>query len=87
VAHSIEYASAAARELAKLPRAVQLRVRDRIDGLAKDPRPPGAEALRGDMKGLLRVRTGDYRVVYSVEDRVLVVLVVRIAHRREVYRR
>ena len=50
-----------------------------------EPRPHGAKALRGE-PGLLRVRVGDYRVIYTVEDNILLVLVVRIAHRREAYR-
>jgi len=84
--YSIEYDNAAGRELAKLPRHVQVQVRRRIDALAKNPRPPSVETLQGDLKGLLRIRSGDYRVVYSVEDRSLVVLVLRIRDRKEVYR-
>jgi len=66
--YSIEFDKSAARELAKLPRRVQLQVRDRIDALANNPRPPGVETLQGELRGLLRIRSGDYRVVYSVED-------------------
>ncbi|HEX6573503.1 MAG TPA: type II toxin-antitoxin system RelE/ParE family toxin, partial [Gemmatimonadaceae bacterium] len=57
-----------------------------IDLLAVDPRPHGAVKLSGD-EDLYRIRTGDYRIIYSVVDRVLTILVIAIGHRREVYRR
>ena len=57
-----------------------------IDGLTTNPRPPGAVAIRGG-DGLLRIRAGDYRVLYTVNDDVLTVLVVTIGHRRDVYQR
>ncbi|WP_245617013.1 type II toxin-antitoxin system RelE family toxin [Amycolatopsis taiwanensis] len=53
--------------------------------MADDPRPAGAKKLAGG-EGEWRVRTGDYRVVYEIRDRVLVVLVVAVVHRREIYR-
>jgi mRNA interferase RelE/StbE len=53
--------------------------------LAEDPRPPGARALQG--RPGLRVRVGDYRIIYTVEDDVLLVVVVRLGHRRDVYER
>ncbi|WP_027942376.1 type II toxin-antitoxin system RelE/ParE family toxin [Amycolatopsis taiwanensis] len=56
-----------------------------IELLADDPRPAGAKKLAGG-EGEWRVRTGDYRVVYEIRDRVLVVLVVAVVHRREIYR-
>jgi mRNA interferase RelE/StbE len=58
-----------------------------IELLSVDPRPPGAAMLRGGERGRWRVRVGDYRIVYVISDRELVVIVVRVAHRREVYRR
>ena len=56
-----------------------------IDALAADPRPHGAEKLAG--RDDFRIRVGDYRIVYAVDDTERLVLVARIAHRREVYRR
>jgi mRNA interferase RelE/StbE len=56
-----------------------------MDKLAQDPRPPGAKKLHGE-PGLFRVRAGDYRVIYTVRDKVLLVLVLAIGHRRDVYR-
>jgi mRNA interferase RelE/StbE len=58
-----------------------------IELLSIDPRPPGAVMLRGGDRGRWRVRVGDYRIVYAIEDGDLVVLVLRVAHRREVYLR
>jgi mRNA interferase RelE/StbE len=76
----------AQRALAKLPKDVLRRVTAGIDKLAHNPRPPGAKALQGTEKGYLRLRVGDYRVVYRIENERLLVLVVRVGHRREVYR-
>lgn len=75
----------AAKQLLRLPRPDQQRVRERIDGLAEDPRPPGCAKLAGTPNGY-RIRSGDYRIVYTVEDRIRVVSVTRVAHRRESYR-
>ena len=74
------------RALRKLPREIQRRLARRLDSLAGDPRPPGCEKLAGDDR-LFRVRAGDYRVVYEVSDDDLIVLVVTIGHRSDVYRR
>lgn len=62
-----------------------LRLREAIDGLADDPHPPGSVKLQGEGE-LFRVRVGDYRIVYQIQNAVLVVLVVQIGHRREIYR-
>jgi mRNA interferase RelE/StbE len=56
-----------------------------IGALAESPRPPGCVRLQGP-DGFYRVRIGDYRIVYLIEDRVLLVCVIRIAHRKDVYR-
>jgi mRNA interferase RelE/StbE len=71
--------------LLALPQAAQARIASAIDALAGDPRPSGVTKLRGP-EGFYRIRVGDYRVVYAIEDDVLLVLVVRVGHRREVYR-
>lgn len=84
--YHVELTGAADRQLAKLPLVLQRRVVQRLDALAENPRPLGATTLQGG-EGLLRIRVGDYRVIYRVHDDVLLVLVVRIGHRREVYRR
>ena len=82
--YSILIKKSAAKELEELPKKDLVKVLVRIEGLADDPRPPGAEKLAG--LELYRVRQGSYRIVYSIEDRVLTVWVVKVGHRREVYR-
>ena len=82
-AYRIELRPAAVRALRKLDPQVRLRVQGAIALLARDPRPPSARALRG--RPGLRVRVGDYRIIYLVEDNVLLVVVVRLGNRRDVY--
>ena len=76
---------AAERALDKLPKADFARVKARILALSVEPRPHGVVKLAGE-DDLYRVRSGDYRVLYRVEEERLVVLVVRVANRREAYR-
>jgi mRNA interferase RelE/StbE len=85
VTYRIELTPAARRDLKKLPRDVLRRVDAHILALAENPHPPGAQKLQGD-EGVFRVRIGDYRIIYRVEHHRLVILVIRIGHRREVYR-
>ncbi len=76
----------AVKELENLPRRKDRRqVVKRIRKLADDPRPPGCQKLSG--RNRYRIRQGIYRIVYSIEDDRLVVYVVKVGHRREVYRR
>lgn len=83
--YSIEFVAAAERALANIARRDQKRIALRIDALAQDPRPPGSRKLVGGTNEY-RIRSGDYRVVYSVEDRKVLVIVMRIAHRKDIYR-
>jgi mRNA interferase RelE/StbE len=88
VSYRVELRPAAARELRKLDRSARERIAKVVELLADNPRPPAAKMLvSDDDPRLWRVRTGDYRVVYSIADDVLVVLVVAVRHRREAYRR
>ncbi|HEY7273031.1 MAG TPA: type II toxin-antitoxin system RelE/ParE family toxin [Actinoplanes sp.] len=81
----MELTTTAVRQLRKLDGAVRRRIVAAIDRLAVTPRPVGVKALTGH-PGLLRIRVGDYRVVYTVRDEQLVVLVIAATHRREIYR-
>lgn len=76
----------ALRQLAELPRLDQRRIKESVDRLAGDPRPAGVKRLQG-MRGFLRLRSGNYRIIYAVEDDRRMVLIIRIGHRRDVYRR
>ena len=84
--YHVEVAAAAVRQLRKLDRSAQRRVQAAIELLAADPRPKGAKKLVGG-HGEWRVRTGDYRIVYEIHDNVLLVLVIAVGHRREIYDR
>ena len=68
-----------------LDRAIQERIIRRLEALGKDPRPPGGEKLEG-VESTYRVRLGGYRIVYEIQDKILVVLVLKVGHRKEVYR-
>ncbi|NLT05550.1 MAG: type II toxin-antitoxin system RelE/ParE family toxin [Solirubrobacterales bacterium] len=83
--YRIELRPAAARALKKLDPPVRRRIQGAITLLAQEPRPPVARALRG--RPGLRIRVGDYRIVYTVSDDVLLVVVVTVGHRRDVYDR
>lgn len=83
--YRIEFTPSARRQFTRLPREVIRRIDAHILALAENPFLPGAEKLSGS-PGLFRIRIGDYRVVYTVEHHALVVLVVRVGHRRDVYR-
>ena len=83
--YSVEFTARAHRQFAKLERATQIRLAPAIDALADDPRPPGCVKLAG-ADDLYRIRVGAYRIVYAIEDDRLVVLVVKVGHRRDVYR-
>jgi mRNA interferase RelE/StbE len=82
---SVVLTPAAVRQLRKADPQVRRRLQAAIELLASEPRPPAAVQLVGGA-GEWRVRTGDYRIVYEIHDDRLVVLVIRVAHRREVYR-
>ena len=82
--YAVELKSSARKELEALPNTVLPRAISRIELLAHDPRPSGCKKLKG-YKDLWRVRIGDWRVVYIINDAARLVSVTRIAHRREVY--
>ncbi len=82
--YELAFKKSVAKDLRSVPNDDVARVLDRIRGLAADPRPAGCEKLSGLER--YRIRQGVYRIVYEVLDRKLVVLVVKIGHRRDVYR-
>lgn len=74
----------AAREIRAVPKRIRSRIREFIDSLAADPRPPGVVPLKG-RKNVFRYRIGDYRILYEVHATEIVIFVIGVAHRREVY--
>jgi mRNA interferase RelE/StbE len=85
--YSVRLKASAVREIEQIePKKVRRQVVNRIDALSEDPRPLGCEKLSGQ-SNRYRVRQGAYRIVYAVEDDVLVVFVVKVGHRSTVYRR
>jgi mRNA interferase RelE/StbE len=82
--YRVEVAPAAVRQLRKLDPTARRRIQAAVELLTTDPRPSGATKLVGG-QAEWRVRTGDYRIVYQLHDRVLLVLVVAVGHRRDVY--
>jgi len=82
--YSLQFKESVARDLRAIPKADVARILRRIEQLADEPRPPGVEKLSSQER--YRVRQGNYRIVYEIVDDRLVVVVVRVGHRREVYR-
>ena len=74
----------AVKELESVPKKDQPKIVSKIRSLADDPRPPGSQKLSGDEK--YRIRQGVYRILYLIGDEELIVVVVKIAHRKDVYR-
>lgn len=85
MAYRVIVLPAADRAVARLPRSMRARIGDRLARLAENPRPPGSVKLSGSAH--YRVRVGDYRILYAIEDNRLIVLVIDVGHRRDVYRR
>ena len=83
--YTVATAQAVDQQLSRLPRSVQRRLTEAIEGLESNPRPHGVKKLEGH-DNLWRVRVGDYRIIYTIEDGRLLVLVVKIGHRGDVYR-
>ena len=83
--YTIEYKKSVEKELRKLPSTQLKGIVAKIHALATDPHPEGSVKLRGS-SDLFRIRHMDYRVIYQVQDEQLILLVVKVGHRREVYR-
>jgi mRNA interferase RelE/StbE len=84
MAYVVAFKPSADKALRKLPSKVQERIALATKELRDDPRPRGCKKLKGE-DNLWRIRVGDYRVVYTIKDDQLIVLVVRVAHRKDVY--
>ena len=82
--YSIEILRSAQKQLSKINRQDQDRIISSIESLANNPRPDGCKKLSG--RPAWRIRIGSYRVIYELQDEKLIVLVIRIGHRRDIYR-
>jgi len=83
--YRIRIKRSAAKELERIPQRARKKIIERIQLLSGDPRPTGMKKLSGEEK--YRIRQGDYRILYLIEDNIVTITVVEIGHRREVYRR
>lgn len=84
--YSLEYTPAASRQLAKLDKTTQARLKPKIKTLSENPRQHGAIKLQG-FDNMYRIRIGDYRIIYEIHDNILLVLIVEVGHRGSVYRK
>ena len=82
--YKIEIKKSAAKELSRLQKKDLTKIVEKIQQLSGNPRPEGCKKLTGDEK--YRIRIGNYRVLYSIEDDVLIVYVVKVGHRKEIYK-
>ena len=82
--YRILFRNSASKELRGIPRAVLKKIWDRIEALAREPRPPGSEKMAG--REHYRLRRGDYRIVYSIDDREKRILIDKVGHRKDIYR-
>ena len=83
--YSIQFSPASARELRQLSAQIKRRIRSVVTSLSTDPRPPGYRKLRGYDR-LYRVRVGNYRIIYEIDDVSRLISIARLSHRRDVYR-
>ncbi|MDF5737094.1 MULTISPECIES: type II toxin-antitoxin system RelE family toxin [unclassified Nostoc] len=85
MSYEVKFSKGAKRQFRKLPLDVQERIQTKINELAIEPRPNGVKKLQCDDNSY-RVRVGDYRVIYELDDDVLIVTVIKIGHRSEIYK-
>ena len=82
--YRLKIKSSAEKELAKLPVRTILVIRDDVKILATNPFPPGFKKLKG-FKNMYRIRSGDYRIIYTLHQDILIIEILKIAHRKDVY--
>ncbi|ODH01208.1 addiction module toxin RelE [Nostoc sp. KVJ20] len=85
MSYEVKFSKGAKKQFRKLPLDVQQRIQTKINDLAIEPRPNGVKKLQGDDNSY-RLRVGDYRVIYEVVDDVLIVTVIKIGHRSNIYK-
>jgi mRNA interferase RelE/StbE len=86
VTFRIEFTNSAAKALAAIPRKDQKRIARKIESLAENPPAPAKTKMKGN-NPFHRVRAGDYRIIYEIQNEILLILILKIGHRKKVYRR
>lgn len=81
----LEYKSSVKKELRRLAKTDRVAIIHKIESLKEEPHPEGSAKLKGS-RDLYRVRHGDYRVIYQIRKAVLIIIIIRIGHRREIYK-
>ena len=85
--YKLQFNKAYLKDLEKIPKKDQGRIRTSVSELSNNPRPEGCKRLQGQKDPpLYRIRCGDYRIIYTIQDNILLILVVAVGHRREIYR-
>ncbi|MGD0664274.1 MAG: type II toxin-antitoxin system RelE/ParE family toxin [Rhabdochlamydiaceae bacterium] len=84
--YKVEFSKTAEKQLESIPKSDVKRIIKKTEKLATDPFPSGHESIKGSQIDAYRIRQGDYRILYTVHNEKLIVLVVKIGHRREIYR-
>ena len=82
----VEFTKSAAKSLRAIPKTAQKRIAKKIESLAEGPPNPAITKMKGD-NPFHRVRVGDYRIIYEIQNEILLILILKIGHRRKVYRR
>ena len=85
MSYTVLFKESARKELYTLPGKTLKKVADAIDGLSINPRPTGVKKLKGQGENLWRIRVGDYRIIYLIEDTIRIVNIRRIGHRKDIY--
>jgi mRNA interferase RelE/StbE len=88
--YTVEFTNRAEKDLGKLPKQIIAKILEKVDKLSEDPRPSGYKKLTDFYVSnapdeLYRIRVGNYRVIYSIEDEIITITIVKVAHRKEVY--
>ena len=84
--YKIIYVSTAEKELSKLPESDFIKVQSAINSLSENPFPPGHLKLEGTKVKLYRIRKGNYRVIYSVQRNIITITILKVGHRKDVYK-
>jgi len=85
MSYSIVISKQALKELAKLPLKINRHISSAIDALGENPRPAGCKKLKGEKEYIWRIRVGDYRILYSIDDEISIVEIRKIGHRKDIY--